>query len=135
MKVLHSICQQIWKTQQWPQDWKRPIFIPIPRKGSGKECSNYQTLSLISQVNKVIHKIFKARFQQYFQMYKLDLEKTEEPEIKLPTFIGIYRKQGNSRKASTSVSLTKQKPLTVWIRRNYGRFLKRWEYHTILPAF
>ena len=128
LNVLHSTRQQIWKTQQWPQDWKRPIFIPIPRKVSGTECSNYQTISLISQVNKVMHKIFKTRFQQYFQMYKLDLEKTEEPETKLPTFIGTYRKQGNSRKASTSASLTKQKPLTVWIRRNCGRLLKRWGY-------
>ena len=63
VKVLHSKCQQIWKTQQWPQDWKRPIFIPIPRKVSGTECSNYQTISLISQVNKVMLKILQARLQ------------------------------------------------------------------------
>ena len=76
LKLLQSTYQQIRKTQQWPQDWKKSVFIPIPRNGSAKECSSYQTISLISHVNKVMHKIFKARFQQYFQMYKLDLEKT-----------------------------------------------------------
>ena len=65
MKVLHSICQQIWKTQQWPQDWKRSIFIPIPKKGNAKECSNYHTIALISHVSKVMLKILQARFQLY----------------------------------------------------------------------
>ena len=65
MKVLHSICQQIWKTQQWPQDWKKSVFIPIPKKGSAKECSNYHTIALISLVNKVMLKILQARLQQY----------------------------------------------------------------------
>ena len=64
VKVLHSICQQIWKTQQWPQDWKRSIFIPIPKKGNAKECSNYHTIVLISYASKVMLKIFKARLQQ-----------------------------------------------------------------------
>ena len=64
-KVLHSICQQIWKTQQWPQDWKRSVFIPIPKKGNGKECSNYCTIALISHASKVILKILQARVQQY----------------------------------------------------------------------
>ena len=65
VKVLHSICQQIWKTQRWPQDWKRSIFIPIPKKGNAKECSNYHTTALISHANKVILKILQARLQQY----------------------------------------------------------------------
>ena len=65
VKVLHSICQQIWKTQQWPQDWKRSIFIPIPKKCNAKECSNYHTIALISHTNKVILKILQARLQQY----------------------------------------------------------------------
>ena len=64
-KVLHSICQQIWKTQQWPQDWKRSIFIPIPKKGNAKECSNYLIIALISHASKVILKILQARLQQY----------------------------------------------------------------------
>ena len=65
VKVLHSICQQIWKTQQWPQTWKRSVFIPIPKKGNAKECSNYCTIALISQASKVMHKILQAMLQQY----------------------------------------------------------------------
>ena len=65
VKVLHSICQQIWKTQQWPQDWKRSVFIPIPKKGKVKECSNYCTIALISHASKVMLKILQARLQQY----------------------------------------------------------------------
>ena len=65
VKVLHSICQQIWKTQQWPQDWKRSVFIPIPKKGNAKECSNYRTISLISHASNGMLKIFQATLQQY----------------------------------------------------------------------
>ena len=65
VKVLHSTCQQIWKTQQWPQDWKRSVFIPIPKKGNAKECSNYRTVALISHASKVMFKILQARLQQY----------------------------------------------------------------------
>ena len=65
VKVLHSICQQIWKTQQWPQDWKRSVFIPIPKKGNAKECSNYHIAALISHASKVMLKILQARLQQY----------------------------------------------------------------------
>ena len=65
VKVLHSICQKIWKTQQWPQDWKRSVFIPIPKKGNPKECSNYHTIALVSHANKVMLEILQARLQQY----------------------------------------------------------------------
>ena len=65
VKVLHSICQQIWKTQQWPQDWTRSVFIPIPKKGNAKECSNYCTIVLISHAGKVVFKILQAKLQQY----------------------------------------------------------------------
>ena len=65
VKGLHSICQQIWKTQQWPQDWKRSVFIPLPKKGNAKECSNYCTVALISHASKVMLKILQARLQQY----------------------------------------------------------------------
>ena len=65
VKVLHSICQQMWKTQQWPQNWKRSVFIPIPKKGNAKECSNYRTIALISHASKVMLKILLARLQQY----------------------------------------------------------------------
>ena len=97
MKVLHSICQQIWKTQQWPQDWKRSVFIPIPKKGSAKEWSNYHTIALISHASKVMLKILQAGFNNTrtmnFQMFKLDLEKAEEQEVKLPTSTGSSKKQ------------------------------------------
>ena len=135
VKVLQSICQQIWKTQQWPQDWKRSVFIPIPKKGNAKECSNYRTIALISHASKVMLKILQVRLQQYvnrenLQMFKLDLEKPEEPEIKLPTSVGSSKKQESSRKTSISALLTIPTPLTVWITKNYGKFGKRWEYQT-----
>ena len=74
VKVLHSICQQIWKTQQWPQDWKMPAFIPILKKGNAKECSNSQTIALISHVSKVMLKILQARFQQYMNQELPDVQ-------------------------------------------------------------
>ena len=74
MKVLHSICQQIWKIQQWPQDWKRSVFIPIPKKCNAKECSNYHTTALISHTSKVILKILQARLQQYMNCELLDIQ-------------------------------------------------------------
>ena len=90
------------KTQQWPQDWKRSVFIPIPKKGNAKECSNYRTIALISHASKVMLKILQARLQQCmnrdFQMFRLDLEKAEEPEIKLLTSTGSSKKQESSRK-------------------------------------
>ena len=85
VKVLHSICQQIWKTQQWPQHWKRSVFIPIPKKGNAKECSNYRTIARISHASKVMLKILQTRLQQYVNCelsdVQVDLEKTEEPKI------------------------------------------------------
>ena len=83
VKVLHSICQQIWKTQQWPQDWKKSVFIPIPKKGNTKECSNYCTIALILHASKVILKILQARLQQYVNrelpdVYARFIEKAEE---------------------------------------------------------
>ena len=117
VKLVHSVCQQIWKTQQWPQDRKRSVFIPIPKKGNAKECSNYCTIALISHASKVMLKILQARLQQYvnreLQMFKLDLEKAKEPEIKLPTSVGSSKEQESSRKTSTSGLLTMPKPLTV----------------------
>ena len=115
VKVLHSICQQIWKIQQWPQDCKRSVFIPICKKGNAKECSNYHTIALVSHASKVMLKILQARVQcawtEKFQMVKLDLEKAEEPEIKLPTSTGSSKKQESFRKISTSALLTTLKPL------------------------
>ena len=92
VKVLHSISQQIWKTQQWPEDWKRSVFIPIPKKGNAKECSNYRSIALISHANKVMLKIIQARFQQYMNWEIPDAQagfkKVEESEIKSPTSTG-----------------------------------------------
>ena len=109
------------KWQPWPQNWKRSVFIPIPKKSNAKECSNYHKIVLISHGRKVLLKILQVRLQQYMnrelQMFKLDLEKAEEPEIKLPSSAGSQKKQANSRKSSTSVLLTTPKPLTVWITK------------------
>ena len=74
VKVLHSICQQIWKTQQWPQDWKRSVFIPIPKTGNAKECSGYHTIALISHISKVVLKILQARLQQYMNHELSDVQ-------------------------------------------------------------
>ena len=74
VKVLHSIGQQIWKTLQWPQDWKRSVFIPIPKKGSAKECPNYHTIALISHATKVMLKILQARLQQYMNCQLPDVQ-------------------------------------------------------------
>ena len=90
VKVLHSISQQIWKSQQWPQDWKRPVFIPIAKKGNAKECSN--TIALISHASKVMLKVLQARLQEYMNQELPDVQagfsKSEEPDIKLPTSVG-----------------------------------------------
>ena len=122
MKVLHSTCQQIWKTQQWPQDWKRSVFIPIQNKGNSKECSDYHTIARISHTSRVMLKILQARLQQYVNHELPDvqtgLEKAEESEIKLPTSAGSWKKQESSRKTSITVLLTMPKPLTVWITIN-----------------
>ena len=119
VKVLHSIRQQIQTTQQWPQDWKTSVFIPIAKKGNAKECSNYCTVALISHTSKVKLKILQGRLQQYVNCelpdVEVDLEKAEEPEIKLPTSVGSPKKQESSRKTSTSALLTTPKSLTVWI--------------------
>ena len=127
--MLHSTCQQIWKTQQWPQDWKRPIFIPIPKKGNVKECSNNCTIALISHSSKLMLKILQARPQQYVNcelpMFKLVLEKAEEPEIKWPTSAGSWKNQESSRKISISALLSMPKPLPVWITINCGKILQK----------
>ena len=106
VKVLHSICQQIWKTHQWLQDWKRLVFTSVPKKGNAKECSNYCTITLISYTSKVMLKILQTRLQQYVNLELPDVQagfrKAEVPEIKLPTSIGPSKNQQCSRKPSTS---------------------------------
>ena len=132
VKVLQSICQQIWKTQQWPQDWKRSVFIPIPKKGNGKECSNYYTTALISQATKVMLKILQARLQQYVNHelpnVQAEFRKGRGTRDQVGKIHWIIKKQESSRKTSISTLLTMPKPLTVWITINCGKFFKRWEY-------
>ena len=101
---------------------KRSVFIPISKKDNAKECSNYQTIALISHASKVMLKILQARLQQYVNRELPALEKAEEPEIKLPTPAGSLKKQESSRKTSISALLTMPKPLTVWITINCGKF-------------
>ena len=115
VKVLHSTCQQIWKTQQWTQDWKRSVFSPIPKKGNAKECSNYHTIVLISHSSKVILKILQARLQQYVNRELSDVQagfrKGRGTRDQLPTSVGSSKKQESSRKISTSALLIMPKTL------------------------
>ena len=131
VKVLHSTCQQIWKTEQWPQDWKRSVFILIPKKGNAKECSNYHTIALISHAGKVMLKIFQARLQQYVNRELPDVQAgfrkgrgTRDHQL------DHGKKQESSRKTYISALLTMPKPLTVWTITNCGKLFKRWEYQT-----
>ena len=127
VKVVHSIYQQIWKTQQWPQDWKRSVFIPISKKGNAKECSNYHTIALISHASKLMLKILQARLQQCMNRELPDVHtgfrKGRGTRDQIANICWIIEKnQENSRKTSTSASLTMPKPLTVWITINCGKF-------------
>ncbi|MES9456897.1 hypothetical protein ABEQ96_12180 [Cutibacterium acnes] len=126
VKVLHSICQQIWKTQQWAQDCKRSVFIPIPKKGNAKEYSNYCTIALISHASKVMLKILQARLQQYMNCelpdFQAGFRKGRGTRDQIANIFWIRKKQETSRKTSISVVLTMPKPLTVWITINCGKF-------------
>ena len=138
VKVLHSICQQVWKTQQWPQDCKRSVFIPIPKKGNAKECSNYCTNALISHASKVMLNILPSRLQQYVNPELPDVQagfgKGRGTRDQISNICWIMEKQESSRNTSISALLTMPKPLTVWITRNCGKFWKRWAYQTTWPA-
>ena len=126
MKVLCSICQQIWKTQQWPQNWKMSVFIPIPKKSNAKECSTYCTISLISNASKVILKILQARLQQYMNRELPDVQagfrKGRGTRDQIANIRWIMEKAREFQKTSTSSLLTMPKPLTVWTTTNSGKF-------------
>ena len=130
--MLHSICLQIWKTQQWSKDWKKSVFIPIPKKGNAKECSNYLTVALVSHASKVMLKILQVRPQWYvnreFPDVQAEFRKGRGTGGQIANIVESLKKQENSRKISTDASLTMLKPLTVWITTSCGKFLKRWEY-------
>ena len=125
VKVLHSICQQIWKTQQWPQDWKNSVFIPIPKKGNAKECSNYHMIALISHASKVMLKILQARLQQHLNCELPDVQagfrKARETRDQIANIHWIIEKAREVQKKSSAL-LTMPKPLTVWITTNCGKF-------------
>ena len=124
-----SICQQIWKTQQWPKDWKRSVFIPIPKKGNAKDCSNYHTTALISHASKVMLKILQVKLQQYMNRELSDLQagfrKTRGTRNQIANIHWTTEKARQFPKTSTSALLTTLKPLTMWITTNCGKFLKR----------
>ena len=140
--MLWKYCTQydrkIWKTQQWPQDWKRSIFIPIPKKGNAKECSNYHTIVLISHTSKVVLKILQDRLQQYMNHELPDVQagfrNGRRTRDQIGSICWIIEKAESSRKTSTSALLTMPKPLTVWITTNCWKFLKTLEYQTTWPA-
>ena len=138
VKVLHSIWQQIWETQQWPQDWKRSVFIPIPKKGNAKECSNYCTIALISHASKVMLKILQARLQQHVNCELPDVQagfrKGRGTRDQIANIHWIIDKAREFQKTSISALLTMPKTLTVWITINCGKFWKRREYQTTWPA-
>ena len=127
VKLLHSTCQQIWKTQQRPQDWKRSIFIPIPKKGNAKECSNYCTTALISYASKVMLKILQARLQQFMSRelpdVQAELGKGRGTRDQIGNISWIIEKAREFQK-NISALLTMPKPLTVWITTNCGKFLE-----------
>ena len=129
VKVLHARRQHIWKTQQWPQDWKRLVFIPIPKKGNVKECSNYCTTVLISHASKVMLKILQARLQQYMNWKLPEVQtgfrKGRGIRDQIANIRWSTEKQGNLRRTISSASLTTPKPLTVWITINCRKFSKR----------
>ena len=123
----------MWKTQLWPQDWKRSVFIPIPKKGNVKECSNYHTIALISHASKVMLKFLQARLQQYVNCelpyVPAGFRKGRRTKLKLPTSAGSLKKQEYSRRTSTSASLT---TLSLWLcgSQQTRKFWKRWPYQT-----
>ena len=122
VKVLHSIWQQIWKTQQWPQNWKWSVFIPIPRKGNVKKSSNYCTITLISHASKVMLKILQAMLQRYMNQELPDIQagfrKVRGTRDQIANICWIIEKEESSGITSISALLTMPKPLTVWIPIN-----------------
>ena len=137
VKVLHSICQQIWKTQQWPQDWKRSVFILSPKKGNAKECSNYHTVALISHSSKVMLKILQVRLQQYVNWELPDVQagfrKGRGTRDQIANICWIIEKVRGFQKIIYFCYIDYAKAF-VWITINCEKFWKRWEYQTTWSA-
>ena len=138
VEVLHSICQQIWKIQQWPQNWKRSVFIAIPKKGNAKECSNYCTIALISHTTKVMLKILQARLQQYVNPELPDVQarftKGRGTRDQIGNICWIIAKAREFQKNIYFCFIDFAKVFTVWITTNCGKFLKRWKYQSTVSA-
>ena len=128
MNVLHSICQQIWKIQQWPQNWKRSVFISISKKGIAKECSNYHTIALISHTSKVMLKILQARLQQYVNQEISDIQagfrKGRGTRDQIANIHWIIERAREFQKNIYFCFIDYAKAI-VWITTNCGKFLKR----------
>ena len=126
VKVLHSMCQQIWKTQQWPQDWKRLVFNPIPKKGKGKECSNYHTIAVISHTSKVMLNVLQVRLQQYVNRELSDVQagfrKGRGTRGQIANIHCIINKARKFYKYIYFCFTDYAKALTVWITINCGKF-------------
>ena len=125
VKALHSICQKIWR-KQWPQDWKRSVFIPVPKKCNAKECSNYHTIAFISHANKVMPQILQARLQQYMNQELPDVQagfrKGRRTRDKIANIHWIIEKAREFQKNIYFCFIDYAKPLTVWITINCGQF-------------
>ena len=129
VKVLHSICQQIWKTQQWPRDWKMSVFIPIPNKGNAKECSNYRIVSFISHASKVMLKILQARLQQYMNRELPDVQagftKGRGIRDQIANIRWFFEKAREFQKNTCFCFIDYAKDFDVWITINCRKFLRR----------
>ena len=138
VKLLHSICQQIWKTQQWPQDWKKSVFIPIPKKGNAKGCSHYCTIALISHASKVMLKILQARPQQYAKWeipyVQAGFRKGRGIRDQIDNICWILEKARKWQKKTIYFCFIDYVKAFVWIIANCGKGLKRREYHITLPV-
>ena len=138
VKVLHLICQQIWKTQQWPQDWKRSVFIPIPKKGNAKECSKHHTVALISHASRVMLKILQARLQKYVNCELPDVQagfrKGRGTRDQIANICWIIEKAREFRKTVYLCSPNCAKAFDCVDPTNSGKFWNRWEYQTTEPA-
>ena len=134
VKVLHSICQQIWKTQQWPWDWKRSVFIPILKKGNPKECSNYCTVALITYAGKALLKILEARLQQFVNRELPDIQagfrKGRGARDQIVNIRWVIKKAKEFQKNISFCFIVYARALTGWITIICGKFFKRWEYQT-----
>ena len=134
VKVMHSICRQIWKTQQWPQDWKRSVFIPTSKIGNAKECSNYHTIALISHTSKVMLKILQARLQQYVNRelpdVQADFRKGRGTRDQIANICWIMEKAREFHENISFCFIDYAKAFDCVDHNKLWKFFKRWEYQT-----